>query len=312
MQPGCLALFGTLAALGSEWHPRVLRLEVNGVTNGLFTPAPAAHWGTAEDVGTTVLGLLNVHLSDCAYGWVTKFSPGWWEWGLCIWGGQCFCGFTTQHLLTSLHQTWNRWQCSERGRFCEQQLGKREPGEAVVGKWDMVWAQLSSFVREPSPRGGGRQMYAQSCGNPPFSHWSKHWWLQAFNNLLCLSFCTVGQLHIQDLGRVYCKTLVQGILESRTWKISLIKNIQMQIQALSSALHHTLLLAAVHLSEQAQQQANNFMYRSRTCWVQRSWEYICKCLQDQDPMYCMEFGLAFCFSLGFDLLFLNTTVIDAF
>lgn len=68
MQPGCLALFGTLAALGSEWHPRVLRLEVNGATNGLFTPVPAAHWGIAEDVGTAVLGLLNMHFSDCAYG----------------------------------------------------------------------------------------------------------------------------------------------------------------------------------------------------------------------------------------------------
>lgn len=55
MQPGCLV------ALGSEGHPKVLGMEVNGVTNGLFTPLPAAHWGTAENVDTGVFGLLKMH-----------------------------------------------------------------------------------------------------------------------------------------------------------------------------------------------------------------------------------------------------------
>lgn len=152
-------------------------------------------------------------------------------------------------------------------------------------------------------------MHTHTCGKSTFLSLIKDWWLQALSNLLRLCFCTVGHFRMQDLGRVYCKTLVHGILEIRTWKISSIKSIQMQIQALSAALHHTLLLAAVQLSEQAQQQASNSMYllSSKELGI-----YICKCLQDQDPTYCMEFGLAFCFPLGFDLLFLNTTVIDAF
>lgn len=103
-------------------------------------------------------------------------------------------------------------------------------------------------------------MHTQTCGKSTFFTLIKDWWLQALSNLLRLCFCTVGHFRMQDLGRVYCKTLVHGILEIRTWKISSIKSIQMQIQALSAALHHTLLLAAVQLSEQAQQQANNSMY----------------------------------------------------
>lgn len=68
MQPGCLALFGDLVALGSEGHPRVVRMEVNGDTNDLFTPLPAAHWGIAENVDTSVFNLLNILFSDRAYG----------------------------------------------------------------------------------------------------------------------------------------------------------------------------------------------------------------------------------------------------
>lgn len=114
-----------------------------------------------------------------------------------------------------------------------------------------TWCEPNShnLLREPSHRGGDQQMHTQACGKSTFLSLIKELVAEAFNNLLHLSFCTVGHFHIQDLGKVYCKTLVHDILESRTWKISPIKSIQMQIQALFSALHHILLLAAVHLSE---------------------------------------------------------------
>lgn len=87
----------------------------------------------------------------------------------------------------------------------------------------------------------------------------------------------------------------------------------MQIQPLSAVLPHTLVHVTIQLSKQTQQQANNFMYKSRPAEFKGAGHiYICKCLQDQDPRYCMEFGLAFCFPVGFDLLFLNSTVIGAF
>lgn len=81
MQPGCLALFGTLVALGSEGQLGVLEMEVNGVTNGLFTPLPAAQlktWAPVCSVCPTCTSQTMLMAES------PNSTTGWWEWGLCI------------------------------------------------------------------------------------------------------------------------------------------------------------------------------------------------------------------------------------
>lgn len=126
-----------------------------------------------------------------------------------------------------------------------------------------TWYEPSShnLLESPVTEKGTGRCTLRPVGNPPSSHWSKTGGCKLWVTSFVLVFVLWDTLAY--LARVYCKTLVHGILEIRTWEISSIKSIQMQIQALSAALHHTLLPAAVQLSEQAQQQANNFMYRSR-------------------------------------------------